>query len=486
METVLRINNLIVGFETEQGQLTAVKGVSLKLNRGETLALVGESGCGKTVLCKSMLKILCDKGRIEQGEILLEGIDLVPIGERELAQYRGSDIAMIFQDPMTSLDPTQAVGKQIAEVFMVHGKCSKEQAKEKAIELMRLVEIDRAEQRYNQMPHHFSGGMRQRIAIAIALAGNPKLLLADEPTTSLDAETQKQILALLKEVQKKIQIATIFITHDLSLVEGFADRVAIMQEGCIVETGTVEEVFSCPKDSYTKKLLGYLDYQRGRGHDHKDKTISERETLISVSNLKKYFPLGRNCVNKVLDGISFDIKQGEILGLIGASGSGKSTLARCIMGIYQPTEGTITYDNKRKRKNWKQMIFQDSSSAFNPRMTVGEIIGEPFKIANKKKLRPEAIRELMRQVELDPELMDRRPYDISGGQRQRVAIARALSIDPEFIIADEPISSLDISTQAQIVHLLKRLQKERGLTILFIAHDLPMVNHISDRILKLE
>lgn len=546
---MLTINDLIVAFETETGELTAVKGVSLSLEPGETLALVGESGCGKTVLCKSMLKILCERGNIKQGEILLEGKDLVPLQEKEMIPYRGSEIAMVFQDPMTSLDPTMPVGRQITEVIEmtelrklqqlkaeaddtaatageINRKAIRESARQQAIELMRMVEIDNPEQRYNQMPHHFSGGMRQRIAIAIALAGRPKLLLADEPTTALDQQTQAQILALLK----KIDATTIFITHDLSLVEDIADRVAIMQAGEIVETGQVKAIFDNPQHPYTKKLLGYLDYGKGRGHNHKHEENTHGEPLVEVINAKKYFPLGRKKVHKALDDFSMTINKGEIVGLVGPSGCGKSTLARCIMGMYPLTSGEILFHNNndalltcslqpsfRTKDNWKQMIFQDSDSAFNPRMTIGEIIAEPMRIAEKKQnskglfqrkaigsdpfpdtncqyckswhkkmsMRDKVI-DLMKQVELDPELIDRHPYEVSGGQRQRTAIARAISVDPDLIIADEPISSLDISTQAQIVHLFRKLQEERNLTILFIAHDLPMVNHISDRIIEMK
>lgn len=468
---MLTINDLIVAFETEQGRLTAVKGVSLTLAPGETLALVGESGCGKTVLCKSMLKILCERGSIKQGEILLDGQDLVPLQEEEMIPYRGSEIAMVFQDPMTSLDPTMSVGNQIAE--MIHGP----DAKQQAIELMRQVEIPEPELRYHQMPHHFSGGMRQRIAIAIALAGKPKLLLADEPTTALDQDTQQQILQLLK----KIDIATIFITHDLSLVEDVADRVAIMKDGAIVETGTVESVFRDPQHDYTRKLLGYLDYGKGRGHNHKHTSQKFTEPLVEVRDLKKYFTLGKHHIHKALDGFSMDIYKGEILGLVGPSGCGKSTLARCIMGMYPVTDGKIIFHGNPK----KQMIFQDSFAAFNQRMSIGQIIAEPLRIATGRKPSRETILDLMNQVELSPDLIDRKPYDVSGGQRQRAAIARVISVDPDLIIADEPISSLDISTQAQIVHLFRKLQEERNLTILFIAHDLPMVNHISDRIIEM-
>lgn len=475
---MLKINDLIVAFETENGELTVVKGVSLSLAPGETLALVGESGCGKTVLCKSMLKILCEHGTIKQGEILLEGKDIVPLHEEEMIPYRGSEIAMVFQDPMTSLDPTMPVGEQIAEMIMLADSgASTREAKAGAIELMRRVEIDEPELRYDQMPHHFSGGMRQRIAIAIALAGNPKLLLADEPTTALDAGTQTQILALLK----KIDIATIFITHDLSLVEDVADRVAIMKDGAIVETGPVREVFEAPSHPYTKKLLGYLDYGKGRSHTHKGTGRMFTEPLVEIRGLRKYFSLGHKQIHRALDGIDMTVYKGEILGIVGPSGCGKSTLARCIMGMYPLTGGEIIFHNVER----KQMIFQDSASAFNPGMTIGQIVGEPLRIANRRKPSRTEILDLMKQVELPPDLIDRHPYEVSGGQRQRAAIARAISTKPELIIADEPISSLDISTQAQIVHLFRKLRDEHDLTIIFIAHDLPMVGHISDRIIEL-
>ena len=334
---MLIINDLVVAFETEIGELTAIKGVSLSLKPGETLALVGESGCGKTVLCKSILKTLCEKGKIRKGKILLDGKDLVPLSEKEMVAYRGSEVSMVFQDPMTSLDPTMSVGNQIAEVIQM--STSRDDARQQAIELMRLVEIDQPEIRYDQMPHQFSGGMRQRIAIAIALAGDPKLLLADEPTTALDQQTQLQILSLLK----RIDISTIFVTHDLSLVEDIADCIAIMKDGKIVETGQVNEIFENPQHLYTKKLLGYLDYGKGRGHNHKSGIEDKTDPLIEIINVSKYFKLGRNKVNKALDNFNMTIYKGEIVGLVGPSGCGKSTLARCIMGMHSLTSGEIVF-----------------------------------------------------------------------------------------------------------------------------------------------
>ena len=483
MEKSLTINNLTVSFETPGGKLTAVKDVSLHLAGGETLALVGESGCGKTVLCKSMLKILCSRGRIEKGKILLDGEDLTAASERQMQSYRGGSIAMVFQDPMLSLDPAFSVGEQIAEVLKVHGGISAKAAKARAVELMDMVRIPDAQKRYSQRPYQFSGGMRQRVAIAAALAGEPDILLADEPTTALDEKTRWEIVRLLKDIQEKTGVAVLFITHDLSLVEDIADRVAIMQDGRIVEEGNVAKVFSAPEHPYTRKLLGYLDYKKGRGHNHR--SAASDEPVLSVRKLCKSFRLGRKEKNDVLKDFSMDIYRGEIVGLVGSSGCGKSTLARCIAGIDRPDSGVVEFAGGIRM----QMIFQDSQSAFNDRFTVKKILEEPLRTGAGRITdagrRDEAVRNVMRAVELDESLADRKPYELSGGQRQRAAVARALITDPDFIIADEPLTGLDVSAQAQIVHLLKRLAQERGLTILFIAHDLPMVNHISSRIIEM-
>lgn len=491
MSELLKINNLIVSFENPAGELTAVKGVSLRLDKGETLALVGESGCGKTVLCKSMLKILCDKGRIRQGEILLADSDLVPLTEEEMQVRRGREISMIFQDPMTSLDPAFCVGDQIAEVLRIHKDMDKEAAKAQAIELMKLVQIPDAGKRYGQRPYQFSGGMRQRIVIAIALAAEPKILLADEPTTALDEETQEEILKLLKEVQVKTGVSVLFITHDLSIVEDVADRVAVMKDGQLVEEGRVSEVFEEPNHEYTKKLLGYLDYKKNRGHHHRGHgalcydDIQDDEPIVSVRGLNVSFAVDKRTSNHVLKDFDMDICRGEIVGLVGRSGCGKSTLARCIMGL-EKYEGNISIADGTNI----QMIFQDTGAAFNDRMTVGEIIAEPLLIGgSRRKLSKDelrvAVEQALKAVELDPSIIDRKPYELSGGQRQRVAIARAIITRPNIIIADEPLTGLDVSTQAQIVHLFKKLSEENNMAILFIAHDLPMVNHISDRIIKM-
>lgn len=480
MSELLQINNLIVSFENPAGELTAVKGVSLSLDEGETLALVGESGCGKTVLCKSMLKLLCGKGRIRQGEIMLGDEDLIPLTEEEMQTRRGGEISMIFQDPMASLDPAFSVGEQIAEVLRIHKGLDKSAAKARAIELMELVQIPEADKRYDQRPYQFSGGMRQRIVIAIALAAEPKVLLADEPTTALDEETQKEILKLLKDVREKTGVAVLFITHDLSIVEDVADRVAVMKDGLLVEEGVVSEVFEHPNHEYTKKLLGYLDYKKNRGHHHRG-SGDEHKSLVSIRGLNVRYAIDKKHSNEVLRDFSMDIYEGEIVGLVGRSGCGKSTLARCVMG-FEKYDGNISITDGRNI----QMIFQDTGAAFNDRMTVGEIIAEPLMIAGRKKSVDAAVDKAMHAVELDAELINRKPYELSGGQRQRVAIARAIITKPDIIIADEPLTGLDVSTQAQIVHLFKKLSEENNMAILFVAHDLPMVNHVSDRVIKMD
>lgn len=496
MSELLKINNLIVSFENPAGELTAVKGVSLSLNKGETLALVGESGCGKTVLCKSMLKILCDRGRIRQGSILLGEEDLIPLAEEEMQARRGSEIAMVFQDPMTSLDPAFSVGEQIAEVLRIHNGLDKADAKARAIRLMELVQIPEAGKKYGQRPYQFSGGMRQRIVIAIALAAEPKILLADEPTTALDKETQEEIINLLKDVQEKTGVAVLFITHDLSIVEDVADRVAIMKDGQLVEEGLVSEVFETPKHEYTKKLLGYLDYKKGRGHHHRGHGKCEgcdfadhknnSKPLVSVRDLNVTYTVDKKTINNVLNDFSMVIHRGEIVGLIGRSGCGKSTLARCMMGL-EKYDGNVDVADGINI----QMIFQDTGAAFNDRMTVGEIIAEPLLVGKRRRYTHQkeelkkAVECALHQVELDESFAERKPYELSGGQRQRVAIARAIITQPDIIIADEPLTGLDVSTQAQIVHLFKKLSEEDDMAILFIAHDLPMVNHISDRIIEI-
>lgn len=575
MEKILEVKDLQVSFDTYAGEVMAVRGLSFHLNKGETLAIVGESGSGKSVTSKSLMKLIpSPPGRITGGEILFEGKNLVDFTEKQMQKIRGSDISMIFQDPMTSLNPTMTVGNQIMETIMKHQKQSKHQAKEKAIELLKMVGISSPEKRLSAYPHQFSGGMRQRVVIAMALSCNPKVLIADEPTTALDVTIQAQILELLRDLQQKMGTSIIFITHDLGVVANIADRVAVMYAGKIVEIGKVEEIFYHPQHPYTWGLLGAMpnlnedaeelitipgsppnllkppkgdafaernkyamkiDYQleppmfklsethfaatwllhekspkimppdmlrkhrhvkaKEKQNDRLDKRREKGDKLLEIKNLKQYFSSGSNVV-KAVDGINFDIYKGETFGLVGESGCGKSTTGRTIIRLYEATEGAILYNNTNIREkkssgdlqklNQKiQMIFQDPYSSLNPRQTVADIIAEGIDIhglASNSKERLEKVYELLETVGLNREHANRYPHEFSGGQRQRIGIARALAVEPEFIIADEPISALDVSIQAQVVNLMKKLQKEKGLTYLFIAHDLSMVKYISDRI----
>ncbi len=551
MEQILSVENLILSFHGPLGEVPAVRSVSLQVSAGETLALVGESGCGKTALCRAVMMLHSQHAVIGDGRILLCGRDVTKMTEKELEQIRGRDAAMVFQDPMSSLNPTLSIGRQIMEPILLHQKVSRREAKAEALRLLELAGIPEPEIRFSQYPHHFSGGMRQRAAIAIALAAKPKLLIADEPTTALDPDTQDQIMGLLRRLaasgaegngrpegaggtggagsQKDSKTsdggrAMILVTHDLGLAEQIADRIAVMKDGKIVETAAAAEIFAAPRHPYTKQLLRYARYGKGGSHYHgaigdercrkaaidgtplagaalkseaPQKKAPDGVTLtgsplpdgktplMKITGLTKRFRLGRKAAHTVLQDFDLTVMKGEIVGIVGRSGCGKSTLARCIMGIYQPDGGEIRFADGCR----KQMIFQDSASAFNPRMTLFDIIAEPLVIKKSYGSRAqlsEKVYDVMEQVGLERELAERHPYDVSGGQRQRAAIARALITDPDLLVADEPIASLDVSIQSQVIHLLKQLHDDRGLTILLIAHDLPMVEHISDRIVEME
>ena len=573
--TILEVKNLKISFDTPEGEVQAVRGVNLAVKEGEVLALVGESGCGKSVLCKSMMKLLPASARIKEGQIFVDGVDITGYRERDMVRLRGSFFSMVFQDPMTALDPTMTVGRQIAEAVKVHEpKLSKAELGKKVTELMELVGIKDAVAKAELFPYHFSGGMRQRAVLAIALAGNPSLLIADEPTTALDVTIQAQILDLFREIQKERHTATVFVTHDLGVVARVADRVAVMYAGKIVETGTVEDIFSDAKHPYTRGLLRSLPfYAKGKKElytipgmppnlsdppigdafacrneyalaiDYKEeppmfrvsdtheaatwllderapKIIQteeegrhpvndirqksdtclrpvEKEILVDVRNLDKTFTFGKKNQVKALSKVSFPIYRGEVFGLVGESGSGKSTAAKCMMNICRPDSGQVLYhgidiwDKKAFRKNRKvleqtrQIIFQDSTSSLNPRMKVKDILAEPFRIHHLTPKRGSVLAEAafqLKYVGLDESCLEQYPPELSGGQRQRVAIARAVSMEPELLVADEPIASLDVSIQAQIVNLFRHLQREHGFSFLFIAHDLAMVEYLCDRV----
>ena len=494
MNRILDIQNFKLSVDGPQGKVPAVRGVNLYVNAGETVALVGESGCGKTALCRAILGLHSSHAKVEEGSISLMGIRVTEMTDRQLEAVRGRCAAMVFQDPMTFLNPTFSVGSQIRDAILLHEKVSRKEAEVRAVELLKMVEIPQAEERYRQYPHHLSGGMRQRVAIAIALACNPDMIIADEPTTALDIRTQNEIMGLLKRLCREQGKAMLFVTHDLGLAEKMAERTAVMKDGLIIEQGKTAEIFENPKEEYTKKLLGYVAYGKGTSHYHGNchgkmaGSVVNELAAVTIDNLKKSFPLGRGTFCRVLEDFNLTINKGEILALVGPSGSGKSTLARCIMGIYEPEAGCIKVAEGLKL----QMIFQDSASAFNPRMKLWEIIAEPADIEARREKRRMGKKEMCIMAQkaaevcgLEKDLLERYPYNVSGGQRQRAAIARALITNPDFLIADEPISSLDVPVQSQIVHLLKKLRDERNLTMLLISHDIPMVEHVSDRIVHI-
>jgi len=497
-EKLLEVRDLQVGFATEGGLVQAVDGVSFELAAGEVLAIVGESGSGKSVTAQTVIGLTRSVNSRIEGSVRLRGEELIDAPEAELQKVRGDEVAMVFQDPMTSFNPVYRVGDQIVEAIRAHRRMSDAEARGLAVEMLRSVEIPDPERRVDSYPHEFSGGMRQRAMIAMALALEPSVLIADEPTTALDVTIQAQILALLGRLNRERELATILITHDLGVVAEIADRVLVMHGGRIVERGTLDEVFYSPKDPYTRSLLGAmirldqpppLDPPRTHG------------PLLEVTDLVKHFPIKRGVlidreVDRVraVDGVSFTVERGETLGLVGESGSGKSTLSRTVLQLLEPTSGSIRFEGReiaglsrremRPLRREMQMVFQDPYASLNPRKRVGQIVGDPLRLqgeASGAELRGR-VQELLGKVGLSPEHYDRYPHEFSGGQRQRIGIARALALRPKLIVADEPVSALDVSIQAQIVELLDDLQEEFGLTYVFVAHDIGVVRHVSDRI----
>lgn len=500
MQPLLKINDLSVSFHSGEDEFHAVRGVSFEVRKGETLGIVGESGSGKSVTARSIMRLLpSPPSQMKSGEILFKGTDLAHKTQKEMESIRGRDIGMIFQDPMSSLNPTVKIGKQIAESLIKHQRLSKREAKKQAIEMLKLVGIPHSEVRYNQYPHEFSGGMRQRVMIAIALACRPELLIADEPTTALDVTIQAQILNLMKNMQEQLGTSIILITHDLGVVAGMCDRVVVMKNGEIVETGTTAEIFAHPKHPYTIKLLNALPRLDEKKKPKPASLVAGHEEdaapLLEVQSLRQHFNLGKGNTLKAVNDISFHIRQGETLGVVGESGSGKSTTGRAILRLHEPTGGEVLFkgvpmsrlskQEMKKMRRHMQIIFQDPYASLNPKFKIMDIIGEALDIhqlVSSTSEREKRVEELLELVGLDPSHAHRYPHEFSGGQRQRIGIARALAVEPEFIVCDEPLSALDVSIQSQIVQLLQELQQRLGLTYLFIAHDLSMVKHISDRV----
>ncbi|HET7679315.1 MAG TPA: ABC transporter ATP-binding protein [Xanthobacteraceae bacterium] len=566
---LLKVEDLHVHFATSRGLVRAVEGLSFEIGRGEVVAIVGESGSGKSVSALSIMRLLPPlTARVPKGRILFEGRDLLALRSEQMRELRGRDISMIFQEPMTSLNPILTIGLQITEPLQIHLGMTDKQARDRAVELLNLVGIPDPERRLGQYPHQFSGGMRQRVVIAIGLACNPKLIIADEPTTALDVTIQAQILELMKNLSRQLNIALIIITHNLGVVARYADRVVVMYAARRIEQGSAEAVFHRPRHPYTMGLLRSvprLDRPRGarletieglppnlaaippgcrfaprcpfripvcdeepplyptdtgglsRCHRHEEIAAGKitwtgaggagvpaphdtAQPLLSVRNLKKHFTIAGGLRRKggtvrAVEDISFDLYPGETLGLVGESGCGKTTVGRLILGLEEPTAGELRFEGidigaasaaamKRIRRK-VQVIFQDPYSSLNPRMTVGQIIGEPlhvFDLAADRKAASERVAELLQQVGLRPEMAARYPHQLSGGQRQRVGSARALAMNPSFIVCDEAVSALDVSIQGQIINLLEDLQRKFGLAYLFIAHDLAVVRHISMRV----
>ncbi len=501
MSALLDVKDLSVSFTTGTQTQEVVHQVSFALEEGQTLGLVGESGSGKSVTSKAILQLLAPNAEVNDGSIVyFNGQNLLAKNEKDMQKIRGKEISMIFQDPMTSLNPTMTVGKQITETLKYHEKLSTKEANQRGKSIMEEVGIDRVDYRFNQYPNEFSGGMRQRVMIAIALACNPKLIIADEPTTALDVTIQAQVLNLLKRLQKNRNMAILLITHDFGVVADICDRVVVLKDGHIVERGQTLDVFKNPKDSYTKRLLEAVPNLKTE-KTPKDlariqKILSgDKEKLIEVKKLYKEFPVNRYEKVKPVNQLTFDIYKGETLGLVGESGSGKSTTGRSILRLHQPEAGQVKFagfsmnnlskkELKAVRKNM-QMVFQDPYASLNPRMKIVDIIGEALDIhglAQNKKDRYDRVVDLLSMVNLPADYAERYPHEFSGGQRQRIGIARALAVDPEFILLDEPLSALDASIQMDVMNLLNDLKEQLDLTYLFIAHDLATVKYLSDRI----
>ena len=561
MNAVIDIQNLKTYFHTERGVVKAVDDVSLQIQPGHTIGVVGESGSGKSVTSLTVMRLLADTARIHDGTISFLGEDLSQLSERQMRKIRGAQIGMIFQEPMSSLNPVHKVGNQVMEAIIEHQEITKVEARAMTLELFQEVGLPDPESRFHYYPHQMSGGQKQRVMIAMALSCNPKLLIADEPTTALDVTIQKQILDLICALRDHRNMAILFITHDLGVIAEIADDVAVMYRGKVVEQGSVLDIYERPQHAYTKGLLACrprldstykrlptvddymdvdeledgtleitektigqdrLDYfnSHGRGRllhpasqlesmgyegdpstfGHEATCIQESEApLVSVRGLKVHFPVRRGILMrtvgqvKAVDGIDFDIYRGQTLGLVGESGCGKTTAGRALLRLVHTTAGTMTFDGRdiaaqthsemRALRSQMQIIFQDPYGSMNPRMTIQTSLIEPMMlhgIGESKKQRIEIAARLLEEVDLEADHLGRYPHEFSGGQRQRICIARALAVEPDFIICDESVSALDVSVQAQVLNLLKDLQQSRGLTYIFISHDLSVVKFMSD------
>jgi microcin C transport system ATP-binding protein len=493
--SLLQVRDLSVSF----GGVEAVRGVSFDLDKGQTLALVGESGSGKSVTALSILQLLpYPAARHPSGSITIGGQELVGASERVLRSVRGDRIAMVFQEPMTSLNPLQPIGQQVGEVLEIHKGLGAAAVRERVLELLRLVGLPEAEKRFGALPHELSGGQRQRVMIAMALANEPDILIADEPTTALDVTIQAQILKLLKDLQDRFHMALLLITHDLGIVRKVADHVCVMSQGRIVEAGAVQDIFTAPQHPYTQKLLA------AEPKGKPNKAAAEAPTIMETRDIKVWFPIRRGIIRrtvghiKAVDGVSFSIREGHTVGVVGESGSGKTTLGLALLRLIQ-SDGPVVFLGQdiqhwpegrlRPLRRSMQMVFQDPYGSLSPRLSIGQIIGEGLevhKIGGSADERRRLIAEALTDVGLHPGMQDRYPHEFSGGQRQRISIARALVLRPRFIVLDEPTSALDVSVQAQIVDLLRELQSRYKLAYLFISHDLRVVRALADELVVMK
>jgi peptide/nickel transport system ATP-binding protein len=503
---VITVDNLTVGFNMRKGLYDVLHGVSFELHRGKTTCIVGESGSGKSVTARTILNMVPRPGVINGGRILFNpdgdnerDISALDPRGKEIRAIRGGRIGMIFQEPMSSLSPVHTIGNQIIEAIRLHRDVSKQEARKMAAELLAQVEIPNPDKALDRYAFEFSGGMRQRAMIAMALSCRPDVLIADEPTTALDVTTQAEILDLMRNLQRELGMAIMFITHDMGVVAEIADEVVVMEKGYVVERGDVHQIFSAPRHPYTQKLLGAVKRLEEPATE-KVRPAPNAQPILRVDQLKLHFEKREGFlqrvteVTKAVDGISFELKQGEALGIVGESGSGKTTVGRCIARVYDPTDGVIDYQGadiaKRPAKALKEyrqqvrMIFQDPFASLNPRMTVKQIIAEPLIIngvTNSSELE-DRVAKLLREVGLSPDMMERYPHAFSGGQRQRIVVARAIALEPKLVIADEPTSALDVSIRTQVLDLLLRLQAEMGLSFIFISHDMAVIRYFCDRV----
>ena len=498
METILDVRDLDVRFATQDGDVHAVKRASFSIAQGECLGVVGESGSGKSQAFLAVLGLLAGNGKAS-GSVKYRGTEILNAKQSSLNKIRGSKITTIFQDPLTSLTPHMTVGGQIMEGLRLHLKLPRAEAEKRAIEFLERVRIPEARRRMRQYPHELSGGMRQRVMIAMAMVCGPDLIIADEPTTALDVTVQAQILEIMRELRQEMNTAVVLVSHDMGVIAGLADQVQVMRHGEIVETGPAEQIFQAPQHAYTKMLLAAMPRLDAPARDMEP----ARETLLTVEDLKVSFPIGGGLFAKsktlrAVDGVSFTLAKGETLGVVGESGCGKSTLGRAVLQLLPKTDGTVLWlgrdagaMNAREIHALRedlQIVFQDPLASLDPRMTIGQSIAEPLKALKPELSREEVrakVRAMMESVGLEPSWINRYPHEFSGGQNQRAGIARAMIVEPKLVVCDEAVSALDVSIQAQIVDLIVALQRQTGMAMMFISHDLSVVRQISHRVMVL-